>query len=50
MIPWFGVVDAYGGFTPEFYNAFGFFILSKSKVRVLSSGNLLTKCHQSGAC
>ncbi|GJN69940.1 hypothetical protein PLIIFM63780_010435 [Purpureocillium lilacinum] len=27
MIPWFGVADAYGGFTPEFYNAFGFFIL-----------------------
>lgn len=29
MIPSFGVVDAYGGYTPEFYNAFGFFILSK---------------------
>ncbi|KAJ6443659.1 hypothetical protein O9K51_04838 [Purpureocillium lavendulum] len=27
MIPWFGVVDAYGGYTPEFYNAYGFFIL-----------------------
>ncbi|KAJ2968165.1 hypothetical protein NQ176_g9311 [Zarea fungicola] len=27
MIPSFGVVDAYGGYTPEFYNAFGFFIL-----------------------
>lgn len=30
MIPWFGVVQAYGGYTPEFYNAFGFFILSKT--------------------
>ncbi|KAG8417375.1 hypothetical protein J3458_004884 [Metarhizium acridum] len=27
MIPSFGVVDAYGGLTPEYYNAFGFFIL-----------------------
>lgn len=29
MIPSLGVADAYGGFTAEYYNAFGFFILSK---------------------
>jgi len=29
MIPSLGIVDSYGGLTPEFYNAFGFFILSK---------------------
>ncbi|ATY62421.1 gpr1 family [Cordyceps militaris] len=28
MIPWFGVVEAYGGYTSEFYNSFGFFILT----------------------
>lgn len=27
MIPSFGIIDAYGGFTPEYYNALGFFIL-----------------------
>lgn len=27
MIPAFGVVDAYGGYTSEYYNAMGFFIL-----------------------
>lgn len=31
MIPSLGIVDSYGGLTPEFYNAFGFFILGKSK-------------------
>ncbi|UKZ92445.1 uncharacterized protein TrAFT101_007401 [Trichoderma asperellum] len=30
MIPSWGVVDAFGGYTPEFYNAMGFFILSTS--------------------
>ncbi|OBT81568.1 hypothetical protein VE02_10079, partial [Pseudogymnoascus sp. 03VT05] len=25
--PSFGIAEAYGGFTPEYYNAFGFFIL-----------------------
>lgn len=29
-IPSLGVVEAYGGYTPEYYNAFGFFILSMS--------------------
>lgn len=29
MIPSLGVVDAYGGMTPEYYNAFGLFILSE---------------------
>lgn len=28
MIPSLGVVDVFGGYTPEFYNAMGFFILS----------------------
>jgi hypothetical protein len=28
MIPSLGVVDAFGGYTPEYYNAMGFFILS----------------------
>ncbi|KAL2209972.1 hypothetical protein CC79DRAFT_1394280 [Sarocladium strictum] len=27
MIPSLGITEAYGGFTPEFYNAFGFYIL-----------------------
>ncbi|KXJ88143.1 GPR1/FUN34/yaaH family-domain-containing protein [Microdochium bolleyi] len=27
MIPSLGIVDAYGGYTPEFYNAFGFYLL-----------------------
>ena len=27
MIPWFGVEEAYGGRTPEYYNAFGFFFV-----------------------
>ncbi|KAK5800878.1 hypothetical protein VI817_003090 [Penicillium citrinum] len=27
MIPSFGIIDAYGGYTSEYYNAFGFFIL-----------------------
>ncbi|KAL7945562.1 GPR1/FUN34/yaaH family domain-containing protein [Trichoderma barbatum] len=27
MIPSLGIVDAFGGYTPEFYNAMGFFIL-----------------------
>lgn len=29
LIPWFGVADSYGGLTPEYYNAFGFFFVSK---------------------
>lgn len=28
MIPSLGVVDVFGGYTTEFYNAMGFFILS----------------------
>lgn len=32
MIPSWGVVDAFGGYTPEFYNAMGFFILSTRAV------------------
>jgi hypothetical protein len=28
MIPSLGIVDAFGGYTPEYYNARGFFILS----------------------
>ncbi|KAI1394415.1 GPR1/FUN34/yaaH family-domain-containing protein [Hypoxylon trugodes] len=27
MIPALGIVDAYGGYTPEYYNAMGFFVL-----------------------
>lgn len=27
LIPAFGIIDAYGGFTPEYYNALGFFVL-----------------------
>lgn len=27
MIPAFGIIDAYGGFTSEYYNALGFFVL-----------------------
>lgn len=30
LIPAFGIIDAYGGFTPEYYNALGFFVLCKS--------------------
>jgi hypothetical protein len=29
MVPSLGIAESYGGYTPEFYNAFGFFILSK---------------------
>lgn len=29
LIPAFGIIDAYGGFTSEYYNALGFFILCK---------------------
>lgn len=29
MIPSFGIVESYGGLTPEYYNAFGLFILSE---------------------
>lgn len=36
MIPSLGVVDVFGGYTPEFYNAMGFFILS-TKDLVLST-------------
>lgn len=36
MIPSFGVVEAYGGFTPEFYNSFGFFILSKKSHKIIN--------------
>lgn len=32
MIPSVGVVEAYGGFTPEYYNAFGFFLLNRSNL------------------
>ncbi|KAI1408028.1 GPR1/FUN34/yaaH family-domain-containing protein [Hypoxylon sp. FL1857] len=27
MIPALGIIDAYGGYTPEYYNAMGFFVL-----------------------
>ncbi|KAJ5102997.1 GPR1/FUN34/yaaH [Penicillium argentinense] len=27
MVPIFGIIDAYGGYTPEYYNALGFFVL-----------------------
>lgn len=27
MIPALGIVDAYGGYTPEYHNALGFFVL-----------------------
>ncbi|EFY91665.1 hypothetical protein MAC_02255 [Metarhizium acridum CQMa 102] len=37
MIPSFGVVDAYGGLTPEYYNAFGFFILSENYAQFCES-------------
>lgn len=30
MIPSFGIIDAYGGYTSEYYNAFGFFILCET--------------------
>lgn len=30
MIPGFGIISAYGGYTPEYYNALGFFELRKS--------------------
>lgn len=29
MIPALGIVDAYGGYTPEYHNALGFFVLCK---------------------
>lgn len=29
MIPTLGIVDAYGGYTPEYHNALGFFVLCK---------------------
>ena len=29
MIPSLGIVDAYGGYTPEYHNALGFFVLCK---------------------
>lgn len=28
LIPGFGIIEAYGGLTPEYYNALGFFVLS----------------------
>lgn len=27
MVPAFGIIDAYGGYTSEYYNALGFFVL-----------------------
>ena len=32
MIPAFGIIDAYGGFTAEYYNALGFFILCEFNI------------------
>lgn len=29
LIPWMGIVDAYGGRTPEYYNAFGLYLCGK---------------------
>lgn len=36
MIPALGIVDAYGGYTPEYHNALGFFVLCKHYVLELS--------------
>lgn len=36
ITPSFGVVDSYGGTTPEYYNALGFFVLSMSPARILA--------------
>lgn len=36
MIPSLGIADAYGGYTPEYHNALGFFVLSKLRVFVVS--------------
>jgi len=32
MIPFFGVVQAYGGYTSEYYNAMGFYVLGEFEV------------------
>lgn len=32
MIPALGVVESYGGLTPEYYNALGFFVLSEYSI------------------
>lgn len=36
MIPSLGVVDVFGGYTPEYYNSMGFFILSIQFVNLLT--------------
>lgn len=33
MIPSLGIVDAYGGYTPEYHNALGFFVLCTSHTK-----------------
>lgn len=46
MIPALGIVESYGGYTPEYYNAMGFFVLSKYIVS--SSYNSMAHKWQSG--
>lgn len=42
MIPALGIVDAYGGYTPEYHNALGFFVLCKRYALKLSPSLSLT--------
>ena len=30
MIPGLGIIDSFGGYTAEYYNAFGFFVMRKT--------------------
>ena len=32
MLPFMGIIDAYGGYTAAYYNAMGFYLLSKQTV------------------
>lgn len=37
MIPGLGIIDSFGGYTAEYYNAFGFFILRKRNILSIQS-------------
>jgi hypothetical protein len=36
LIPSLGIADAYGGYTAEYHNALGFFVLSKLRIFIVS--------------